>query len=278
MAKGFVDYYDGAAFVRDCTECGTCRPACPFLMKFGEPRDVILNHPEDAFLCTNCGACNGLCPSGLSPADALLGVKHRLLALGRVPRPIWSAVRSARRFVSLSHGVFFAHYAPSATVFWPGCGLGAMSPRLVNGTMKLLRDHVDPDMGMVLDCCGEPLYQLGDLDGVEKLLQKVGRALETSGVKRVITGCVNCRKLLSRYLKEIEVRHVLTVIPEISSMGLQSESVFVHHPCTAFLDPAITGAARSVLRGQGLTFDERARPMCCGQGGRAERHRPGAIP
>jgi ferredoxin len=33
-------------FGKDCTDCGTCVDACPFLKKYGTPRKIILKRSE----------------------------------------------------------------------------------------------------------------------------------------------------------------------------------------------------------------------------------------
>ena len=95
-------------------------------------------------------------------------------------------------------------------------------------------------MGLALDCCFDPLYQLGDIGTVKKATERIRERLKRNKVTHIITGCINCTKIFSLYLPEFKVEHILAVLPENSinpfltnnptSPPLLKERLFLHHP------------------------------------------------
>jgi Fe-S oxidoreductase len=197
--KGFLD---------SCNSCGKCKKVCPFLNDNGTPDDIISNHPQDVFLCTNCGNCTLVCPEGISPSDALFDTKYGFIHDGNIPESIKKSLESAHSFAMRGHRFPFYHYPFTDTVFWPGCGLSGISPEIVKKTTQILGKHLNKKVGVVLDCCFDPLYQMGDIDSVEKATKRIQERLKKHKVTHVITGCTNCTKVLSYYLSEIKVEHV----------------------------------------------------------------------
>jgi MinD superfamily P-loop ATPase len=63
----------------NCTECRACQKFCPFLAKFGLPKELLGNPSEVLFFCTNCTACSKICPERLPVAQSLYEAKTQLL-------------------------------------------------------------------------------------------------------------------------------------------------------------------------------------------------------
>ena len=265
---------DGAAdreiaFEDSCSDCGACREACPFLGQYGSPGSVIRGGGTDPFLCANCGACDEYCPSGLSPSRALYRVKAGMVRTGRISGIQERALLKARSFVSLGHSFPFRHYTTLPVLFWPGCGISAASPRLVRQVRDFIAISLGERVGLALDCCGDPLYQLGDEEGAAESLESVSRFCNKAQVKRIITGCVNCQKTLSAALEGVQVDHVLTVIHHRGhSYGDGSRRLYLHHPCRASRLEGVRERAAGLLSSLGgLSIQEAPQSMCCGHGG-----------
>jgi Fe-S oxidoreductase len=254
-------------FLDRCTSCGACTNACAFLGKRGAPDRIIAQGDPDVFLCTGCGACAGLCPEGLLPSDAFLYAKHRLIEAGQVPDRVSKAVRAARRYVRWGHSFPFAHYSRTDTVFWPGCSLAGMSPEVVHKTQQLLTEKLGKKVGIALDCCSDPTYQIGDFDTVRRGAQKIRAALEQKGITSIIAACTNCIKILRRHLPGVRVDHVLEVLPNATVKSLAGQECYLHHPCPTYRFDAVQERARSLLGELGAGVVEQTRPRCCGFGG-----------
>ena len=264
-------------FLNDCKLCGKCRKICPFLDAYGEPYKIISESPQNVFFCTNCGACSDVCPQRLSPSEALFETKCNLIKDGIIPDVAANTIKSANDFAIRGRSFPFSYYASSDTVFWPGCGLSGTSPQIVKKTVALIGKQLNKKVGLALDCCFDPLYQLGDIGTLKKATERIRERLKRNKVTHIITGCINCTKIFSLYLPEFKVEHILAVLPENSinpfltnnptSPPLLKERLFLHHPCPSFKFGKIQNRARMHLQTDGGKFKESENPLCCGFGG-----------
>ncbi|NTW76418.1 MAG: hypothetical protein HGB33_01305 [Syntrophaceae bacterium] len=260
-------------FNGSCLGCGTCAEVCPFLSEFGTPHKILLDPPEATFYCTSCRRCEAVCPLGLSPAAAFLETKQRLVRENQMSSSVRKALDDAKAFAKAGHGFPFSFYGIADTVFWPGCGMPANRPELIRKVQDILGRHLEQKVGLVLDCCHDPVFELGDSQTALTALQEINKRLLDSGVKRVISGCLNCHKLLSKYLQSIQVVFILEVLPPEIFKQQQDEhgAIYLHHPCPSSRWVNIPDAARDVINhvypsraSDGKV--ERSEPLCCGSG------------
>jgi uncharacterized membrane protein YdjX (TVP38/TMEM64 family)/Fe-S oxidoreductase len=291
-------------FLKACSACKRCKRVCPFLDTYGTPEEIITKNPEKVFLCSNCKACDTVCKEKLSPSDILFEMKSILLSNGSVPEEVRNAKQSASGFAMRGHKFPFSYYPATDTAFWPGCGLAGTSPEIVKKTIRLLSKTLNEKVGLVLDCCFDPLYQLGDVDSAEKATKKIQERLNRHKVMHVITGCTNCTKVLSHYLQKTKVEHILEVLPENLLNPTHTFSkdpsftnnpfipplakgggggFFLHHPCPSFRLDGIRERAKAHVQSLGNRsqfikdnentdspvneIKESLRPSCCGHGG-----------
>jgi len=261
-------------FLKECSTCGQCQSACPFLDEYGNPGEIISQRPHLAFLCTNCTGCDRLCPLDLSPAEALFRTKEQLIEEGRIPKKAATALRLARSFAERGHKTPFIQYPNTETVFWPGCSLAGTSPETVKKTTTLLSELLGSEIGIALDCCFDPLYQMGDTKPVREACIRIRKRFENAGIKKVIVGCLNCQKVFREYLPELKVHYVLELLPD----GIMSEApdrdLYLHHPCPFYRFDNITEKAKNILLAVDDNVDEQEKPACCGLGGNLNNQSP----
>ncbi|BCB96554.1 hypothetical protein JZK55_14760 [Dissulfurispira thermophila] len=251
-------------FLKDCVSCGICREICPFLSEYGTPDLIISKNPETAFLCTNCKACDLVCPNSLSPSEALHETKYKQIKENNLSENIKTVLNSANGFAMRGHKFPFAYYQSSETVFWPGCALQGTRPDLVKKITKMLK------IGLVLDCCFDPLFQNGDLDAVKSASERIKKRLNKYGIKHIILGCTNCKKIFSLYMPEIKTEHILEALPEIKSKPkhyIELKDAYLHHPCPSFRFAYIRELANKHIKGFVSIASQTSHPMCCGLGG-----------
>ncbi len=254
-------------FLQTCENCGRCKRVCPFLDTYGTPDKIITETPEKVFFCSNCKACDTVCKEKLNPSDALFEMKTTLLKSGTYPLEVKNALNSAVGYTMRGHKFPFIYYSSSDAVFWPGCGLAGTTPEVVKKTVRVLNKHLNKKVGLVLDCCFDPLYQLGDVDSVKDAAERIQSRLEKHRVNHVITGCTNCRKTLLMYLKNIKVEHIFEVLNknfELQTLNAEHRTFFIHHPCPSFRTEQIRQNAKKILQSNN---GENSRPACCGHGG-----------
>lgn len=257
-----------------CTGCGICKDACPFLSECGTPDEILTGRPEVSFYCTSCRRCDLLCPLDLSPSSALFKVKERLIRDGQVPPLVKKALDGSRGFTKAGHGFPFSFYGKAETVFWPGCALAANRPDLISKIRNVLRSRLNRKIGLVLDCCYDPVYELGDTDTALAALRDIHKRLQNLEVKQVITGCLNCYKLLSGHLEEIKVVFILDILPADLFEKHWPRAAFLHHPCPSsrwneLMTKAgcVFGHLRTSSTDINPVSSEPPVALCCGNGG-----------
>jgi uncharacterized membrane protein YdjX (TVP38/TMEM64 family)/Fe-S oxidoreductase len=261
-------------FLEQCSSCGVCKEGCPFLTEYGTPAEIISQNPKNAFYCANCMRCSSVCPQGLSPADALHAVKHGLMRDALEPERIKQSHKKSLAFALRGHRLPFSHYPSAEVVFWPGCGLSGSNPEIVKKTTALLSEHMNKKVGIALDCCFDPVYQAGDSDETAKAAERIKGRLKKMGIKEVITGCTNCRKIFSIYMPDFNAKHVLEILPKdaITSgfshfMTLNnSDKVYLHHPCPSYRFDGLRKSAKWLLP-EMIAVTESQYASCCGLGG-----------
>jgi Fe-S oxidoreductase len=254
-------------FLHRCSACGQCSTVCPFLEEHGEPSDIIANRSQLAFLCTNCTGCDQRCPLDLSPSTALFATKERLIREGKVPARASSALQGARRFAERGHYDPFIRYDRERTAFWPGCSLAGTSPEVTEGTRDLLSEVLGEKVGLILDCCYDPLYQMGDTNQVQEASVRIRQRLENSGIDRLVVGCANCKKVFNRYPVGITVEYVLETLPEDILSDVPAGDLYLHYPCPFYHVDGIRDKSKAAIANVLEEVDDQRIPACCGLGG-----------
>jgi len=262
-------------FLRSCSSCTQCGTVCPFLEAYGSPEDIIANKPHLAFLCTNCTGCDKRCPLKLSPSAALFKTKQRLIIEQRVPERAAKAIKGAASFSQRGHASPFLRYDRKPAAFWPGCSLAGTSPEAVEAARALLSSVLEQEVGLVLDCCFDPLYQMGDTEPVREACGRIRERLSGAGIGKLIVGCINCRKVFEKYMIDVEVIHVVEVLPRDALKSAPDEDLYLHHPCPVYHVDGIGEKIAAILGHSMLEeVDEQKIPACCGYGGSINNQDP----
>ena len=193
---------------------------------------------------------------------------------GQAPLPVKKALDGARGFAKAGHGFPFSFYGKAETVFWPGCALAANRPDLIGKILKALSGRVRQKIGLALDCCYDPVFEFGDTDTALAALQEINKRLHDHGVKQVITGCLNCYKLLSRHLAGIEIVFILDILPPDLFEKRWIGAVQLHHPCPSLSWEGIITKAEGVFSHLQTSSEDTksasskpSEALCCGNGG-----------
>lgn len=251
-------------FIESCTSCGACTTACPFLKEFGTPDTIISSRSENVFLCANCRACDGLCTSELSPSEALHALKQVLIETNTVSEEIKNLLKSSHAFAMRGHRFPFSYYSSCETAFWPGCSLMGTSHGLVKRVLKLLKGKYH-EIGLALDCCFDPLFHNGDIDAVKSASERIRERLKKHGIKRLILGCTNCKKIFNLFMPEIKTVHVLEAIEDTEgNISSNLKSVYLHHPCPSFRFDSLRDRVKALIPD---VSGQNPLPSCCGLGG-----------
>lgn len=272
--------------------CQECVKSCSYLEHHCEsPLDLVttLDQPSHEshlipYGCNLCGLCAEICPEKLDTGVMMLEAREQLVAAGSAPLPIHQSVLRHQRWSTSK--VFTSSQAPGKYmayeyVFFPGCGLPGYSPKLVSQAYHYLRQHV-PNTGIVLDCCGTPTRNLGDLIGFERIRRQMVSAVQRLGTNELILACPNCQHTIKTYVPELEVTTLYQFMDRFGppiAQTIHPNSIFsIHDSCVARHETNLQDNVRALIQGIGYRIEEmtwtKGQTRCCGSGGMARRAEP----
>lgn len=269
----------------ECLECGACVLECEFLTRFCEsPKeyaDSILNGElaelaEIAFHCNMCGSCASDCPQDLDLSKFFMQVRARaIIEEAKIPRNL-KFLKGTQDYVNSDAFLFSFPKAGDALcdqVLFPGCHLSGYSPDLVLKTYGWLRERI-PNLGIVLQCCGAPDLDTGDVSSFARAVDRLKITLDEMGAKEVIAACPNCIYHFKNYAPQIKVTNLYEVMAAYWPDGEASNgkaAFSLHDPCKAREEGGMQKAARELIKRAGYKLEHIAESgentRCCGQGG-----------
>ena len=213
MAAGEKDAAWARAEAVRCIQCTCmrCVDACAFLQHYKTyprqlTREVVTNismsmgnRTANTAInsCSLCGQCEKLCPGGMNLGAMLMQSRAVMFETGHMPQ--WPFDFALDDLADSNGPSFLAKPGPGkdtcAYLFFPGCQLGASAPALVEKAFDDLRRR-NPDMGVMLGCCGIGALWAGRealfADTQEKLKAEWARL----GKPKLIVACPTCMKTL----------------------------------------------------------------------------------
>lgn len=249
-----------------CVHCHLCRKGCAFLSKY----ELDIGDAEQlrklAYHCFLCGKCTKVCPKGIDGRQVILQMRQQQVREngGRVKEKGYAMlIREKKDYL-------FQNYrnGTAGSVFFPGCNFPSYYPETTKKLAAMLREQAG--IGIVFDCCGKPVAELGMEPEAAKIIESIDEKLRQMQVEEVIMACPNCYT----YLKgKLSVR-VVTIYAKLLELGLGEKiqgKLKVFPPCP--------DRSEKEILGQILPFLEEdpeiaAGSQCCGLGGCAGQKEP----
>lgn len=262
-----------------CTACGLCVKECKFLQRYGTPKEIAdaynpsdKGHQAMPFECSLCGLCVAVCPAKINPATMFIDMRRETVVRGMGDYPEHSVIIGYEKRGTSKRYSFYTIPPGCDTVFFPGCTLPGTRPEKVRTLYEHLKKTI-PSLGIVLDCCAKPSYDLGREDSMRAMFQEMNDFLLKNGVRNILVACPNCYKVFNKFGKGLSVR---TVYEAMAESGLPETErvnsvVTIHDPCPIRFEESIHVAVRHLITQKGLSIEEmphsRKRTICCGEGG-----------
>ena len=258
---------DASKLSENCIHCGRCTKQCRFLTKYGLDLSAFAQRGDLAYHCFLCGGCAAVCPKEIDGRTIALALRKEQVAAngGRVKE------RGYGMLVAEKKDYLFKNYKKGKkSVLFPGCNFPSFFPKTTDHLIALLGEKAD--MGVVFDCCGKPVCELGMEQAAEEGLADLKARLHKAGVEELVILCPNCYYFLKPRLAEFSVVNIYEKLRELGlgkNMDEAQMNIFV--PCPdkktreleqAFL-PFVTGQWENI---QGV--------QCCGLGGCAAGKEP----
>lgn len=271
-----------------CTGCKQCMKGCPMLDKFCDsPKELLgqLKSTEEfkhslPYSCMLCGYCSKVCPTSVDLKSLFLELRRDTVGINNGKLPGELNTKGVDLHQKLSFSNLFTsdiQNLQSDTIFFPGCGLLAYSPKIVEKTYNHLRGKVE-GIGIYTKCCGKPTNYLGKEEKFKEYYSILEKEFKEKGIKKVITGCQNCFITIGNKSKDIEVVSLWEVLSKVGipedkkDMCIGTDKEFtIHDPCPTRNEGEIHNSIRRIVDDLGLNVEEmefkKGRTLCCGAGG-----------
>ena len=199
-----------------CKRCGLCLRSCPFLElpeeQAKEEVNRMIEKMESSIVlknCTRCSYCDIICPTQSNPSELrkeIMLKKSRERGLSglsiiseQVPWNLMSIGLEFEKEEKQKALARFSNPASNDTVFYLGCSLSYIYTDLAQ--TRLLEKL--PVIGGMKYCCGGYVHNnFGKEEAVIKGRQLL-KELKTIGVKKMITFCPGCARMISGVYPEI---------------------------------------------------------------------------
>lgn len=245
---------------QECVHCGQCTKNCLFLEKYNMDLQELEARKELAYHCFLCGKCKTVCPKNIDGRAIALANREEIVNSrnGKLPDNSYDGLvfeKSPYKFANYRHG-------KKKAVFFTGCNFPSFYPET---TRKLVEEFATHDVGVIYDCCGKPIEELGLTEEAAGIVERINEKLRLSGVQQVIMACPNCYY----FLKDRLDAQVISVYEKMQELGigkpLTKQRIPLYYPCPDRKSKKIAGDLAAFLPGE--VVDAFPEVQCCGLGG-----------
>ncbi|NLL51397.1 MAG: (Fe-S)-binding protein [Peptococcaceae bacterium] len=273
----------------ECSQCGLCSNGCAFLAEYTSPAEMAARgiSKEDAYSCSLCAKCQALCPLGLNPMGMFQERRVETMQKQELEPEEFNYFMpdcedNVMNYYRQYYGIDYSNLESdkgSTSYFFPGCTLMTYSPAITREIYNRLRLKQGCG-GILTDCCGLPLYQMGLNDRAGKFTNSLVEKITDRGIKSLIAACPNCYYELKARLQPLGVK-ILTVYEALDfSLGSQTDlpPCTVHDSCPDRMEGKFARQTRNALQNRGYKIVEMSNILqhspCCGSGGQLSHFRP----
>ncbi len=280
--------------------CLECVKACAYLSHYGKyPKTYVREIYNNSLIalgtrkantlinsCSLCGLCEEVCPENLSMTEVCKSARKEMVLDDKMPPSAHEFALNDMVFANNSEAFLFRCEPGSDSaryLFYPGCQLGASSPKLAAFAYAWLRANLKGGVAIGLGCCGAPADWAGRIDLMDKVENDFQKYWQTMGTPTVIAACPTCCRMFAEHHPLVKVISLWEMINTLdlpaASLRKKNHQTFVlHDACTARNAPEIRQSVRQLLRRLGVGVVElsysKNRTRCCGFGGLAQNANP----
>lgn len=266
-------------------DCQLCIDSCEMLKRFNKkPHRMAIEAYTDlqasvlssrlmtreTYSCNVCGYCKSICPESVDLGELLQF--SRSTRIDTVSYPVAFHEFWLREMDFASDEGFFASPPKGKETceyaFFPGCQLGASRPDYVFRSYDFLKENYEA--GIILNCCGAPVYWAGDEKRLRQNLDKIRKCWSSMGQPTLVFACATCESLFYKFLPEIKrvsLYELLAASEKLEPAG-EFTTAAIFDPCAARDDHGMETGVRKLAIRAGVSLTElKERNHCCGYGG-----------
>ena len=244
---------------KECVHCGICTRNCSFLQKYSIDIGDTDKLKELAYHCFLCGKCSEVCPKGIDGREKILKLRQE--------NP---AVKGFDMRLAEKRDYIFRNYrqANKKSVLFPGCNFPSFYPQTTKVLIEVLQKQAG--MGVVYDCCGKPISDIGLKEDEDRIIQAINQRLQEAGVEKVVMLCPNCYA----FLKSKLTANVISIYEKLNELGIGRKleaEMQLFLPCPEREGQEMLKSMREFLPEQVEIAKD---SQCCGLGGAAGYKEP----
>ena len=251
---------------KECVHCGKCTRHCKFLEKYKIDIGNMKDHEDLIYHCFLCGKCTVVCPMGIDGREIILRMRQKQVQEngGKMREKGYDMLIQEKK------DYIFANYKNQTknSVLFPGCNFPSFFPKATKQIIELLRKEAG--IGVVFDCCGKPIAELGLLDKENEIIKRIEERLEKAGIEEIILLCPNCYHFLKPRLKV----KVVSIYEKLHELGLGRKLLGKLH----IFPPCPDRESLEILQDIRVFLEEKPEiinsAQCCGLGGCAGGKEP----
>lgn len=249
-----MDYKE---MTQNCIKCKACTNHCTFLTKYNIDVGDIEELYELSYHCFLCGKCDEVCPMDIKCRDIILDMRRDRVRKGENPKGYTPLIAEKNNYI-------FKNYrsANKKSVLFPGCNFPSFFPKTTKHLVELFAEH---DIGVIYDCCGKPISELGMEKSEKNILNRIREQIENNEIEEIILLCPNCY-----YYFNGELNCKITFIyDKLRELGIGNKMVFdktvdIFPPCPDRRTNKLLKNMADFIDGDHRLYDD---VQCCGLGG-----------
>ena len=258
-----------------CIHCHLCQKRCSFLTKYKADIGDTVKLRELVYHCFLCGICSQVCPIGIDGRGIILDMRRTEVEEnnGKCREKGYAMLLAEKKNYIFRN----ERHMSGRSVLFPGCNFPSFYPQTTKMLTELLSKY---GIGVVYDCCGKPIAELGYREDEEAIVQRIDETLKENGIEEVIMVCPNCYAFLKGRLS-VRVVNIYDKLQELGAVGKnpvwKSEKKQIFLPCPDRENRELLKAANRYIEwmtGADSGFCPIEGAQCCGLGGVASVKEP----
>ncbi len=210
-----------------------------------------------SFHCMLCNKCTEICPFGIDGRNDILEGRRKFVQEHQGKLAGYLGIQKEKIDYK------FKNYRNAkSSVLFPGCNYPSLYPETMKKLTNLMQEH---DIGVVYDCCGKPVGELGLQREEQVVLEELNRRFRVEGIQEIIVLCPNCFYFLEGKL-EVQITTIYKKLQEIGggTPVVPRDDFHIFPPCP-------DRKKQNILKDMEVFLPEKytmiGEIQCCGLGG-----------